>query len=238
MRVNQFVARATGLSRRAADATIKEGRVSVNRAAAELGMRIDPAKDVVELDGTELALNEMQTILLHKPAGYVVSRQGQGSKTIYDLLPERFGALKAVGRLDKDSSGLLILTDNGELAEELTHPRYKKLKLYEVTLDRPLERQHQEGIEKGVMLEDGPSRLRLQKLETIDSKLVHKIKRSIPNSQFLITMREGRNRQIRRTFASLGYTVTQLHRIQLGPYRIGDLGPGQWEETSGYPSSG
>lgn len=214
MRINKYVAQATGLSRRAADKAVAEGRVLINEQKASLGDTVT-ASDVVTLDNRPItpAVKPL-TLILNKPIGYVVSRNGQGSQTIYDLLPEEYHQLKPVGRLDKDSSGLVLLTNDGELANQLTHPRYSKTKIYEISLDRPLEPLHQQMIgEFGVQLEDGPSRLKLQKLT--DS-----------GKDWQVTMTEGRNRQIRRTFAALGYTVTRLHRTQFGDYSLGKLESG------------
>lgn len=208
MRINRYVASATDLSRRAADAAITAGRVSINDSAANTGGQVSEG-DIVKLDGKVLAQRASHTtIMLNKPVGYVCSRNGQGSKTIYELLPSEYQHLQPVGRLDKDSSGLLVLTDDGELANELTHPRYHKTKVYKVTLDKPLEPLHQQMIsDKGILLEDGLSRFEIQRE---------------PN-HLVITMHEGRNRQIRRTFESLGNKVKTLHRTQFGEYNIGAL---------------
>jgi 23S rRNA pseudouridine2605 synthase len=157
--------------------------------------------------------------MLHKPVGVVVSRNGQGSRTIYDLLPKELHALNPVGRLDKDSSGLLLLTNDGALAHELTHPSRQKVKVYEVTLDKPLQPLHQQMIsDRGLTLEDGLSKFQLERL------------REGNNAAWRVTIHEGRNRQIRRTFAALGYTVTSLHRTHFGPYRLGTLQIGQHKE--------
>lgn len=216
MRINKYVAAATGLSRRAADAAIAEGRVRVNDQIAPTGYNtVD--NDVVTLDGSVItsAITPI-TLLFHKPVGFVVSRNGQGSKTIYDILPPEFHALKPVGRLDKDSSGLLLLTNDGVLAEELTHPRYKKYKIYEITLNKPLQPLHRQMVhDYGIQLSDGPSRLQLERQTDAD------------DTAWIVTMHEGRNRQIRRTFEALGYKVTRLHRIQFGDYRLGTLPSGQ-----------
>lgn len=210
MRINKYVAQATGLSRRAADAAVAAGRVSVNGRSAQMGQEIT-TDDTVTLD--KLAITpavKKVTLILNKPVGYIVSRDGQGSQTIYDLLPSEYHNLKPVGRLDKDSSGLLLLTNDGDLANELTHPRYAKTKVYEVELDKSLQPLHQQIIhDHGVQLDDGPSRLHLEKMDS--------------DKEWRVTMQEGRNRQIRRTFASLGYTVTKLHRTHFGDYNLGDL---------------
>lgn len=214
MRINKYIARATDLSRRAADRAVAEGRVLINERVADAGSQV-AEQDMVTLDGRLIFVDQsIITIMMHKPTGYVVSRQGQGAKTIYDLLPDAYQSLQPVGRLDKDSSGLLLLTNDGVLANQLTHPRYAKVKLYEIRLDRPLEPLHQQMIsDRGLSLDDGLSRLQLEKLDESDYS-------------WRITMREGRNRQIRRTFDALGYSVRRLHRTHFGNYELADLAKG------------
>ncbi len=212
MRLNQYIALATGISRRAADRVIDEQKVSVNGQPAELGQKVE-SNDQVRIDGELIILpSQTTTIMLNKPVGYVCSRDGQGSKTIYDLLPNEHHNLKPVGRLDKDSSGLLLLTNDGELAHKLTHPSFIKEKVYEVELDKPLEPNHKTQIEQGIMLADGPSQLNL----------------AGNNDIWTVTMHEGRNRQIRRTFIALGYKVKRLHRKQFGTYRLNGLAVGKY----------
>jgi pseudouridine synthase len=217
MRINKFVAQASGLSRRAADAAITDSRIRINGLAPQVGQDIRPG-DSVTLDGRQLKpVAATTTIMLNKPVGYVCSRSGQGSRTVYELLPPELHNLKPVGRLDKDSSGLLLLTDDGELANRLTHPRYSKQKVYEIEIDKPLTPQHREQItRRGVALEDGPSKFDLRWLDE-DNGL-----------RWLITMQEGRNRQIRRTFAALGYIVTGLHRIKFGDYFLDGVREGSY----------
>lgn len=207
MRINKFVAQASGLSRRKADSVIEAGRVTVNGLAAKLGLELSSG-DVVALDNKLLVVQPFTTIVLNKPVGYVCSRNGQGNLTIYDLLPKEFHHLKPVGRLDKDSSGLLLLTNDGELAQKLTHPSHQKEKKYEVEFDKELSENDMNKIENGVQLDDGMSRLKL----------------AGAGKRWTVTMHEGRNRQIRRTFEALNYKVIKLHRTQFGPYRLGDLG--------------
>ncbi len=212
MRINKFVARAAGISRRTADAAIDEGRITINGQTAGLGTVVNDS-DIVTLDDKTLELPAgTTTIMLNKPAGYVCSRKGQGSRTVYDLLPDTLHHLKPVGRLDKDSSGLLLLTSDGDLANRLTHPRYAKQKIYEVTLDKPLADEHEIRLEAGIKLDDGPSRLKIS---------------GVKESSLTVTMSEGRNRQIRRTFAALGYKVRKLHRTKFGPYTLGACPRGQ-----------
>ena len=217
MRLNKFIAQASGLSRRAADSAIADGRVRVNGHRPEVGMPVN-INDTVTLDGVILQVPEsFTTILLNKPAGYVCSRDGQGSKTVYDLLPEDLHTLKPVGRLDKNSSGLLLMTTDGNLAFELTHPSRQKVKVYEIRLNAPLAPLHRQMIsEFGVQLDDGPSKFSLERIQE--------------NSDYMwrITMHEGRNRQIRRTFSALGYDVTRLHRTTFGPYSLGSVSRGEY----------
>ena len=219
MRLNKFIAHATGISRREADELIRTGNVVVNGKAADLGCDVNPDDDTVTVNNQLVKLpTEHTTIMLNKPVGYVCSRnaQAKGVKTIYELLPDQYKALKTVGRLDKDSTGLILLTDDGDLAHQLTHPSFAKTKEYIVELDHALAPLHQQMISDfGINLDDGPSQLLLERLNDERTK-------------FNVTMHEGRNRQIRRTFAALGYQVKSLHRTTFGPYTLGDLASGKW----------
>ena len=199
-----------------ADRAIITGRASVNGVTAESGTNV-AENDTVLLDGRPVSVvKQTVTIIFNKPIGYVVSRDGQGARTIYDILPPEYHLLKPIGRLDKDSSGLLLLTNNGDLANELTHPRYGKTKVYTVRLNKPLEPLHQQMIsDYGVTLQDGPSKLSVVRDDDEG-----------PMS-YIVTMQEGRNRQIRRTFDSLGYDVKHLQRTQFGNYILDNLASGQ-----------
>lgn len=212
MRINKYVARATGLSRRVADRLADSGQILVNGRPIKPGQEI-LSKDIVELDGKKLHLPETVTILFHKPVGYVCSRDGQGARTIYEILPEEYRQLKSIGRLDKDSSGLLLLTNDGDLTQKLTHPSYQKTKIYDVKLDKTLTTEDKLKIELGINLDDGVSKLGL----IGDDK------------SWTVKMYEGRNRQIRRTFAALGYQVVNLHRTHFGDYQLGQLKTGQFK---------
>lgn len=219
MRINKFIAQATGLSRRAADAAIDAGRILVNDRTPEAGQQITE-KDSVTLDGQLLTMNGRQvTILLNKPVGFVCSRDGQGSRTIYELLPPELQQLKPAGRLDKDSSGLLLMTTDGQLAYQLTHPKFQKLKKYKIAVNKDLtEEDYKKITTDGVMLEDGVSRFSLAPINT-------------QRKEWKVEMQEGRNRQIRRTFEALGYSVVKLHRTHFGPYTLGTLAPGDFTRT-------
>lgn len=212
-RLNKHLALQLGVSRREADDLIGRGAVTINGQLAVLGARVT-ADDTVHVLGKEIGSSTGYTYLaFHKPTGYVCSRRAQGDNpTIYDLIPKEYHTLKPVGRLDRDSSGLLLLTNDGDFAYQMTHPKFYKTKVYIVTLDHDLEPLHQQMIsDHGVQLEDGGSKLALERLSDDDRR------------QWRVTMTEGRNRQIRRTFASLGYDVVKLHRIDFGSYALGDL---------------
>lgn len=217
MRLNKYIASTTGLSRRAADKAIDWGRVKVNGQIATAGMQVTD-NDKVTIDDLILTTQNSQltTIMLNKPVGYICSRDGQGGQTIYELLPNNLHHLKPVGRLDKNSSGLLLLTNNGDLAHTLTHPSFNKTKIYKIALNRQLNLTDKIQIEKGIVLSDGLSKLDLQKINNDDSN-------------WIVTMYEGRNRQIRRTFEALNYSVVKLHRTQFGNYKLLDLKTGNYK---------
>ncbi len=218
------------MSRRAADKLIEGGEVKINGQVAKLGANVSE-NDKIEVNGKLLNnTTPSETIILNKPIGFVCSRDGQGSRTVYDLLPNSFHHLKPVGRLDKDSSGLLLLTNDGQLANRLTHPSYKKAKVYEVKIDKPLAEGDFNTITKiGVSIGDErSSRLKLQRLA---DKSQRSAKPLIPNCHFLVTISEGRNRQIRRTFETLGYRVIKLHRVEFGNYKLGNLPTGEFKPT-------
>lgn len=225
MRLNKFLAERLGISRRDADNLINSGRVKVDGTVAKLGMQVLEAEDIL-VDNKKVDFFHQYTyLMLNKPRGYVSSRKQQGSSpTLYELLPEKWQALKTVGRLDKDSSGLILLTDDGNFAFEMTHPKFFKIKTYIVELDHEIAPLHQQMISDiGITLPDGVSKLFLTKLPDESGRITGK------NLQ--VEMSEGRNRQIRRTFAALGYEVMTLHRVEFGKYQLGDLKPGQYMEV-------
>lgn len=221
-RLNKYLALHLGISRREADNLIATGAVTINDQPAVLGGRIGDADRVV-VGGTTLAAKEVlrRYIVFNKPTGYVCSRRKQGtSDTIYALLPRELHSLKPVGRLDRNSSGLLLLTNDGDFALRMTHPRYQKTKVYHIRLNRDLEPLHQQMISDfGIQLDDGRSQLHLSRLSDHN------------RSEWQVTMSEGRNRQIRRTFSALGYTVKRLHRTQFGNYSLDDMPRGSWIEA-------
>jgi len=212
VRINKLIANSFDLSRRQADEAIRAGRVKINGHVAVLGEDVSLGEQV-ELDGQPAHLKTPIYLALHKPVDYVCSRRGQGAHTIYELLPPEYQGLNSAGRLDKDTSGLLLLTNDGDFAHQITHPKFFKAKEYMVQLDKPLAALDRRQIENGLQLEDGPSRF-----EFISGT----------GRQFLIRLYEGRNRQIRRTFRQLGYQVNKLHRTSLGDYQLNGLESGQF----------
>ncbi len=222
MRLNKYIALATGVSRREADDLIASGVVAVNGEQAKLGEPVDENAKVA-VRGQLVQLPESRTVIvLNKPVGYVCSRnaQAKGAQTVYALLPDKYKKLKTIGRLDKDSSGLIMLTNDGDLAFRLTHPKFAKTKQYLVTINKALEPLHQQMINDfGVNLPDGRSQLGLEKLN--DNR-----------REWRVVMHEGRNRQIRRTFAALGYTVIKLHRTDFDNISLSGLKPGKFIELT------
>ncbi len=192
----------------------------INDVKAEIGQRVEDG-DKVTISGKDVAEQKLIYLALNKPVGYVCSRKRQGdTPTIFELLPEKYQSLKNVGRLDRDSSGLILLTNDGDFAFQMTHPKFVKTKVYEVEIDRELEPLHQQMISDfGVDLPDGRSQLGLARLSDDNRR------------QWQVTMSEGRNRQIRRTFDALGYKVVALHRIKFGVYELSGLPEGEFTEV-------
>ncbi|MBQ3474497.1 rRNA pseudouridine synthase [Candidatus Saccharibacteria bacterium] len=253
LRLNKFLAERLGVSRREADDLIVAGKITIDDKTAELGARVDKNSKVC-YNGKIVPFETVFLYLaFHKPIGYVCSRRAQGpTPTLYELLPKKYHHLKTVGRLDKDSSGLIILTNDGDFAFQMTHPKFRKNKVYEVELDRPLEPLHQQMImDYGVALDDGPSQFKILAYDLamplskgVRSAAARGIAReprgdgserraprktaALNRHRYIVILSEGRNRQIRRTFAALGYQVTKLHRTGFGKYELGDLEPGKY----------
>ncbi len=216
MRLNKWIASNSTYSRRKADELIASGQVTVNGTSADQGMQVTDEDEIkIGLKIVEPLNQEVVTIMLNKPAGVVCSRNGQGAPTVYAYLPMHYHHLDIVGRLDKDTSGLLLLTSDGQLHQQLTHPSYEKEKVYKVTLHKPLTETDESIIKQGVHLPDGDSKLQIDLLNK--DRTIWKIK-----------MHEGRNRQIRRTFEQIGYAIKALHRSEMGDYKLGPLETGKF----------
>jgi 23S rRNA pseudouridine2605 synthase len=215
VRLNRFLAAAGIGSRRHCDELIAAGRVTINgQPCTDFSAQPTP-RDHIKVDGKLIHLEPLFTIALHKPAGFVATRSDPHARdTIFDLLPQKFPRLFNIGRLDAQSEGLLLLTNDGELAQRLTRPRHKIDKEYEVTLDRQWDPALAPKLERGIFL-DG-QRARIARLY------------SFTPTRLRVVLRQGINRQIRRMFHEIGYEVKRLVRIRIGNLRLSDLPRGHW----------
>lgn len=203
-------------SRRAAEQIILDGRVSVNGQTVRLlGTKVAPEHDKVTLDGQPLRARRKIYIALHKPVGFVCSRKDElGRRTVYDLLPKEWQDTHTVGRLDFNSEGLLFLTNDGQFALRLTHPRYGVHKKYLATIEGTLEQQMLRKMVHGVF-HDG---------EKLKAESARQVSRNVVE----LELTEGKNREVRRLFESQGLTVERLQRTQIGKIKLGELKPGRW----------
>lgn len=219
----QKVIAASGLaSRRRAEDLIRYGRVTVNGLVAHLGQKVDPASDLVEVDGAELPRPDPHVYyLLHKPAGVVsTARDTHGRPTVVDLVPAE-PRVVPVGRLDADSLGLLILTNDGELTLRVTHPRYEVPKTYVALVDGEVLPEELERLVSGVDLDDGPARALSARLPDPEAA-----------STVEIVIAEGRKREVRRMFDAIGHPVRRLTRTRIGPLSDSSLEPGHWRHLT------
>lgn len=208
-------------SRRKADEMIISSKVRVNdQVTTKLATTVSIESDKITASGKTGKVNSVKptVLILNKPTGYVCSHNPQGNdRSIFALLPKQFSNLKIAGRLDKDSEGLVLLTSDGDMANRLSHPRYEKMKLYEVVVDKPLQDAQIKQLTKGIKLHDGVS--------SFDKVALRK------SRQLSVTIHEGRNRQIRRTLSALGFTVTKLKRVQLGNISLDKLPSGKYRKV-------
>jgi 23S rRNA pseudouridine2605 synthase len=215
VRLNRFLAAAGVGSRRHCDELIAAGRVTINGETCTNFSAQPTIRDHVKVDDKLVHLGPPLTIVLHKPAGFVSTRKDAHARdTIFDLLPQKFSRLFNIGRLDAQTEGLLLLTNDGELAQRLAHPRYNIEKEYEATLDRPWDLALARRLKKGIFL-DG-KRARIERLNPVTP------------TRLRVILRQGINRQIRRMFHEIGYDVKRLLRIRIGNLRLGDLPRGHW----------
>ena len=220
LRLQKFLAEAGVASRRASEQFILEGRVEVNgQPVRQLGTKVDPDHDRVTVDGRPVRTKRKYYVALHKPHGCVCSRKDEFERpTIYELLPKEWNNLYSVGRLDYDTEGLIFLTNDGEFALRLTHPRYEVRKKYMATVDGRVEEELLGRFTRGVFHEG-------EKLRAVNARLV-----SASKSQSVVELdlTEGKNREVRRLFESQGKTVKRLLRVQIGKIKLGELKPGKW----------
>jgi len=223
-RLQKVLARAGFGSRRDCEEFIRQGRVAVNGRVAQLGERADPARDRITIDGEAVRIDRPYTyVALNKPPGVLSAAQDETGqhRTVRDLvsLP---GRLYPVGRLDVDSEGLVLLTDDGELTNLLTHPRYEHTKEYQVDVDGHPGDETLKLWRRGIYLDD-------QRTAPAE---VSVLSRKKDYTQLRVVLREGRKRQIRRVAEKLGHPVRRLVRVRIGPIHLGDLRPGQWRPLS------
>jgi 23S rRNA pseudouridine2605 synthase len=217
MRLNAYLARAGVASRRGADELIKAGRVRVNGEPGQLNTFV-AARDRVEVDGKEVAAQRLAYLLLYKPAGVVTTaRDPQGRRTVVELVP-REPRVVPVGRLDGDTTGALLLTNDGPLAHRLAHPRYGVEKVYEVEVEGDPDQTALSALRKGVELDDGrtaPARAR-----------------RLGRRRLELVLHEGRNRQVKRMLEAVGHPVVRLHRSAYAGLTLDGLAPGEWRELT------
>jgi len=225
VRLNRFISMCGITSRRKADELIKAGRVKVNGLVVkELGYRVDPSKDVVEVDGKLLRPPKYRYVILNKPCCYLTSLTDgkDGKKSIKELIKDIPERLYPAGRLDYNAEGLLILTNDGELANRIMHPRYKLPKKYLVLVEGRVDAETLRKMKKGAQLEDGfakPDSVKLIRVEKNQTTLE-------------VVFHEGRKHIVKRFMAHFGHKVKRLKRIAIGPIQLGKLPPGKWRDLT------
>jgi len=222
VRLQRYLAEAGFGSRRACELLIREGRVAVGGADAEIGCTVIPGVDHVTVDGRTVAAERKEYWLLHKPIGVVsTSKDTHGRRTVVDVVPAR-GRVFPVGRLDMDTTGVLVLTNDGSLAHALLHPSREVTKEYEARVSGRVTARERERLQSGVQLEDGP---------TLPAE-VEVLRQSHDECRVRLRLREGRKRQVRRMLKAVGHEVISLHRTRFGPLGIEGLPPGGCRELS------
>ena len=220
VRLQKYLAEAGVASRRASEQIIQEGRVTVNgEVIRELGTKIQPGKDKIAVDGQSVKAKRKLYLAVNKPSGYVCTkRDPEGRKTLGDLIPKEWTALYSVGRLDRDSEGLIFLTNDGDFALKLTHPRYGARKTYYATIEGRVEPVVLQKFKEGVT--DAGDLLKAQNTRLVSANNTRSVVEVI--------LAEGKNREIRRLFEAVGLKVLRLKRVQIGPIKLGELPAGKW----------
>ncbi|MCL2492273.1 MAG: rRNA pseudouridine synthase [Coriobacteriia bacterium] len=230
MRLQRFIARAGVASRRGSENLMTSGRVTVNgEVVTELGSKVSPEIDEVAVDGIVVTLNDESVyLILNKPKGYVSTMNDPHARhTVAELVPtEEYPGLFPVGRLDADTTGLMLFTTDGDLSHRVLHPKYQVYKQYRAQVERALRDAELQWLRDGVMLEDGLTAPALvERIETRRSG--EKV-----TDVLTVSIREGRKRQIRRMFDTIGHPVIELERISLGTVELGDLQQSAWRMLS------
>lgn len=225
MRLQKFMSRAGVASRRAAEGLMAQGRVRVNgKRVVSPGAKVDPEHDRVEVDGERVRLEPFRWILLNKPEGYLCTASDPGGRpTVYRLLPEDARSLSYLGRLDRDTRGLLVLTNEGDTLHALMHPSNEVPRRYRAWVQGVADRDVVRRLQAGVELDDGPARAEQVTLEDGSGA---------GRTQLTLVLREGRKREVRRMLEAVGHSVVELERIAFGPQRLGDLESGSWRPLS------
>lgn len=223
-RLQKYMAHTGLASRRVCEEMIRAGRVTVNGKTAVLGTVVDPAKDIILVDGRPIGRPERKRYLIvHKPKGYVTTVRDQfNRKTVLDLVVGVQERVYPAGRLDYDSEGLVLLTNDGRLANSIMHPTHGLEKVYLVTVEGPIHNRALRQLRRGVLLEDGVTQPARVELVTLDND----------QSVLRLAIREGRNRQVRRMCSAVGFPVKRLVRIAIGPIKLGNLKPGEMRELT------
>lgn len=224
-RLQKFLAQAGIASRRHAEDLILEGAVTVNGAVAELGCKVDPSRDFIKVHGKpiRLAVEDKVCVMLNKPRGFITTMDDPEARdTVMMLLKGLKARVKPVGRLDVQTEGLLLFTNDGDLANSVTHPAREMAKTYRVKVDGVMDEEDFEKLRHGVKLADGMTA----------PAVVKPVKKTTTNSWIEITIHEGRNRQVRRMCEKLGHSVLKLKRVAIGPLSLGQLPLGAWRFLS------
>ncbi|HKL12218.1 MAG TPA: pseudouridine synthase [Halanaerobiales bacterium] len=223
-RLQKVMAHAGVASRRKSEEIIAEGRVKVNGVVVtEMGTKVDPTEDTIEVDGEEIEKESKIYLKLYKPKGYVTTvNDPQGRKTVMDLIQGIDKRIYPVGRLDLDSSGLLLLTNDGDLTYKITHPSHELDKEYMVVVDGLLNEDELKKFKNGIVFDEG---------KTSPAK-IKKVNQDHKNTTYEVIIHEGMNRQIRRMFDILGYQVVSLIRVRIGNISLGSLKPGEYKKVS------
>lgn len=219
-RLAKFLAHAGVASRRKAEIWIRLGSISVNgKIVTNVATLVDPETDHVDVEGKRVRTERQNYVVFNKPKGVMCTLEDPHSRnTLTQWLPPKLGRIYPVGRLDKDSTGLLLLTNDGELANRLIHPRYKVSKIYFVEIDGSFKPDDKKHLERGIVLEEGRTLPCKVEILSVGNKI----------SRLRFELREGKKRQIRRMLEKLGYNVKSLHRIAIGPIELGPLKEGKW----------
>ena len=224
IRLQKYLSQAGAASRREAERLMQAGRVSVNGAVVtEMGVRVVPGVDAVALDGRPVEMGTKRWLVYHKPPGVLTTRHDpHGGRTIYDDLPDEVAGLHYVGRLDRDAEGLLLLTNDGDLANALQHPSGGVEREYWIEVAGVVTAETRRSLLAGVMLDDGPARPTAVRTEGTDGV----------RSTLTVVLTEGRKREVRRMMSAVGHPVLRLRRVRFGTVGLDGVARGRWRDLT------